>query len=250
MIRVNWKQTIVIILDVVIAIYLVLAVTVFNEPEDKATVCTEVNIHIDDDQPNGFLTPAEVKVLLQRERAYPLAQPMQFVSTRQMEEALLKSPFVAEAQCYKTQNGHVAIHLAQRQPVIHIISQGGEQYYVDADGNILPHTRLTKNLLVATGNISRRYAKQKLAPIASLIAADHFWKDQTVQLNVLDDGGLELVPRVGDHIVYLGQPTGIDRKLSRLRKFYKYGLSHTGWNRYERINLEFDNQIICKRRKA
>ena len=39
------------------------------------------------------------------------------------------------------------------------------------------------------------------------------------------------------------------KKLQRLRKFYKYGLSHAGWDRYERINLEFDNQIICKKRK-
>jgi cell division protein FtsQ len=77
---------------------------------------------------------------------------------------------------------------------------------------------------------------------------DDFWQEQTVQLNVLNDGTLELVPRVGNHIVYLGTPTGIDKKLERLRKFYKYGLSHAGWDRYERINVEFDNQIICKKR--
>ena len=59
--QVNWKQTIIILLDVIIAIYLVLAITVFNQPDEKATVCTEVNIHIADGQANGILTPAEVK---------------------------------------------------------------------------------------------------------------------------------------------------------------------------------------------
>jgi cell division protein FtsQ len=58
-----------------------------------------------------------------------------------------------------------------------------------------------------------------------------------------------MVPRVGDHIVYLGAPTDISQKLDRLRKFYKYGLSQAGWNRYERISVEFGNQIICKKRK-
>ena len=48
--------------------------------------------------------------------------------------------------------------------------------------------------------------------------------------------------------IYLGQPIEIDKKLDRLRKFYSYGLSQTGWNRYSRINVEFDNQIICKQR--
>ncbi len=40
----------------------------------------------------------------------------------------------------------------------------------------------------------------------------------------------------------------INKKLTRLEKFYKYGLSQAGWNKYSYINLEFDNQIICKKR--
>jgi cell division protein ftsQ len=36
--------------------------------------------------------------------------------------------------------------------------------------------------------------------------------------------------------------------LSRLEKFYRYGLSQAGWNKYSYIDIEFDNQIICKKR--
>ena len=250
MIKVNWKQTIIILLDIVIAVYLLLAITVFNDPDEKATVCTEVNIHMDDEQDGGLLNAVEVKRLLEKERAYPLAQPMQFVSTRKMEEVLRQNPYVADAECYKTLNGHVAVHLQQRKPVLHVMTQTGEQYYVDDEGMLLPHTRIGGNLLVATGNISHKYAQKRLAPIARQILEDRFWQEQTVQLNVLGDGTLELVPRVGDHVVYLGAPQKIDKKLERLRKFYKYGLSHAGWDRYERINVEFANQIICKKRKS
>jgi cell division protein FtsQ len=245
---VNWKKTAIVLLDIVIAAYLLLAITVFNEPEEKATVCTEVNINIAEQQQVGFLTPTDVKQLLEKQRQYPLAQPMQFVSTRSMEEALLQSPFVDRVECFKTQNGHISINLTQRQPVLHVMTNKGEQYYIDTRGDILPHTRLAGSLLVATGNISHSYAQKRLTPIAIEIMQDRFWQDQTEQLNILPDGTLELVPRVGDHVIYLGQPTDISRKLERVRKFYKYGLSHTGWDRYERINVEFDNQIICKKR--
>jgi cell division protein FtsQ len=248
--KVNWKQTIVILLDVAIAVYLLFAVTVFNRPDDKATVCTEVNIDVADGQSEGILTPAEVKQLLLKQRAYPLAQPMQFVSTRKMEEVLVQNPFVADAECYKTQNGHVCIRITQRRPVLHVMPASGEQYYLDANGDILPHTKLANDLLVATGAISRKYAQERLAPIAAQLVDDSFWQDQTVQLNVLSDGTLELIPRVGDHVVYLGAPINIPQKLERLRKFYKYGLSHAGWDRYERISVEFDNQIICKKHKS
>lgn len=72
------------------------------------------------------------------------------------------------------------------------------------------------------------------------------------------------MPRVGDQIVQIGRlPESkykeertklvgefMDRKLQRLENFYKYGLSQAGWNKYSYINLEFDNQIICKKKKA
>jgi cell division protein FtsQ len=34
-----------------------------------------------------------------------------------------------------------------------------------------------------------------------------------------------------------------------MRKFYLYGLNKAGWNKYSYINVEFDNQIICKKAK-
>ena len=104
------------------------------------------------------------------------------------------------------------------------------------------------NLAIATGDIDHKYAKRVLAPVGKLIMQDPFWRNEIVQLNVLHDGTLEMVPRVGDHIVYLGKPVGIKRKLERLRKFYKYGLNQAGWNMYSRISVELDNQVICKRR--
>jgi len=41
---INWKKTIIGVLDVAIAVYLVAAVTVLNKPYGKAAVCSEVNI--------------------------------------------------------------------------------------------------------------------------------------------------------------------------------------------------------------
>jgi cell division protein FtsQ len=95
--------------------------------------------------------------------------------------------------------------------------------------------------------LSRAYAKKSLTELGNIIAADPFWQSQIVQVNVTRDG-VELIPRVGDHIIWIGKPVDIEKKLDRLRKFYKYGLSHAGWNKYERISVEFDNQIVCKKR--
>jgi cell division protein FtsQ len=245
---INWKQTLMVACNIVVGIYLVMAVTAFNDPdEDMAKECTEVEIDIEKESMEGFLNPGEVKKLLTQHKLYPLSQPMSSISPRKMEETLQKSPFVEKAECYKTLSGHVCINIKQRIPVVRIMSDNDDNYYLDNHGNIMPEAGYATDILIATGHISKKYAQNVLSKIANHIVSNTFWKNQTVQLNVLTNGTLEMVPRVGDHIVFLGSPTNIDNKLERLRKFYIYGLNKAGWNKYSYINVEFNNQIICKK---
>ena len=244
----NWKKSIVVVFDIVIAAYLILAVTAFNKPAERATVCSEVKIDIDDEMPDGFLNANEIKKILEKQQLYPLAKPMMAVNARDIEETLRKNPFVQQAECYKAQNGHVCISLKQRMPIMHVMADNGDNYYVDIHGSILPETRFASDLLVTTGHITKKYAQKTLTPVVNEIVRDKFWQSQIVQIHVLEDGSLEVVPRVGDHIVYLGAPIDIPRKLERLRKFYLYGLNQAGWNKYAYISVEFDNQIICKKK--
>lgn len=244
----NWKHLLVVVLNVAIAVYLVMAITVFNKPSVKANVCTDVKVEIADGITDGFLTPDEVMLMLQRNQLYPKGKSMDEVNTRKIEELLAKSPFVETVQCYKTQEGHLNISITQRQPVLRVMANNGDNYYLDSQGDILPYTQYANDLIVATGWIDRNYARQVLAPMAASLTGDRFWQNQIEQFNVLFDGSLELVPRVGEHIAYLGAPENITGKLTRLRKFYQYGLSVVGWSKYERISVEFDNQIICKKR--
>ena len=245
---INWKQTLMVACNIVVGIYLVMAVTAFNDPDEAmAKECTEVEIDIEKESMEGFLNPGEVKKLLTQHKLYPLSQPMSSISPRKMEETLQKSPFVEKAECYKTLSGHVCINIKQRIPVIRIMSDNDDNYYLDNHGNIMPEAGYATDILIATGHISKKYAQNVLSKIANHIVSNTFWKNQTVQLNVLTNGTLEMVPRVGDHIEFLGSPTNIDNKLERLRKFYIYGLNKAGWNKYSYINVEFNNQIICKK---
>jgi len=232
-----------------LAVYLLLAVTAFNSPDESINVCREVNIHIEDGSVKGFLNQEEIKVLLQRARCYPVGDQMDHVDVRVIEEQLKKNPFVKDAQCFKTQTGHVNIIIDQRLPVIRVKADNGDDYYVDEHGSIMPNTHFASNLVIATGAIHQKYAQKVLRDIGCFLLNSPLWGNQVEQLNVLPDGSLEMVPRVGDHIVYFGSPSNLERKLERLEKFYKYGLSKAGWNKYSYINVEFDNQIICKKRK-
>jgi len=245
---INWKKTGIILADILIGVYLVLAISAFNNPDDPNATCTKVNVNIADSDVKGFLNEDFVKLQLQRSKLYPVGDLMSQVNVRAIEESLQKSPLVDSVECYKSQSGHVNIEIAQRLPVMRIMADNGEDYYLDHLGAVMPASQYASDLVVATGHISKQYAQKVLTRVGNLILGDAFWRNQIEQLHILQDGSVEMVPRVGDHIVYLGSPTGLSRKLERLEKFYKYGLSQAGWNKYERISVEFDNQIICKKR--
>ena len=245
----NWRHSALILADCLLAVYLFMAVTAINRPDETADVCTAMNIHIEDGQVRGFLDTNDVKAMLLKDRLYPLGDPMSKVDVRRIEELIASNPFVKSVECYKTHSGTVHLNISQRLPVIRVKSDGGDDYYVDDQGNVMPQTRFVSNMVVATGHIQRPYAQKILTALGRYLSQHAFWNNQIEQVNILSDGSMEMVPRVGEHIVYLGQPRNLERKLERLEKFYRYGLSKAGWNKYSYINLEFDNQIICKKRK-
>lgn len=260
--HINWKKTLIVVLDLILAVYLGFAMTSFRKPDETMKMCTKVNINITDENTYGFLSAQEIKKLLEKEKLYPLQKQMADINPRSIEDVLKESSFVSTAQCFKTQDGHVSITVTQRLPIVRIKSIDGEDYYVDDKGGIMASSSYVSDLIIATGYIDRDFARQYLAFLNSLIMDNEFWKDQIEQINVMPDKGIELVPRVGDHIVFLGYlPMEKDKakrekmltkyvvgKLQRLEKFYKYGLSQAGWNKYHYISLEYDNQIICKRK--
>ncbi len=261
--HIHWKKVIIILLDAILAVYLVVAFTSFNKPDETARVCTEVNINIQDETSNGFLDANEVRNRLRQSHLYPLAKPMSSINTRNIEDMLKATAFVKTAECYKTESGHVYVTLTQRMPIVRIKAIDGDDYYVDDNNQVMPNTKYTSDMIIATGYISKWYAENYISTFCQYLMANDLWKNLVEQINILPDKGLEIIPRVGNHIVFLGYlpitkykternkeiEDFIDKKMTRLVKFYKYGLSQAGWNKYSYISLEFDNQIICKRRK-
>ena len=255
------KRYIIIAINVLLAVYLVLAVTAFNKPKPTVNHCTKVIIDIADESTYGFLDAKEIKQILVRKNLYPMGRELKDVSPKRIEEVLSASPFVNTAQCCKTNSGHVKITVTQRSPIVRVMSENGADYYIDENGGIMPNSKYTSDLIIVTGSVTKKFAQEYVSLLTKKIMDSDLWRNQIEQINVLPDLGIELVPRVGDHIVFIGYlPSSddtsqrekevneyVNEKLSRLEKFYKYGLSVAGWNKYSRIDVQYSNQIICKR---
>ena len=237
-----------IVLLLVIA-YLAVASTAFNR-KPAAQVCQDVELVIKDTVYAGFITKKEVATLLEKKGISPVGKDMERIRTKTLERELAKHPLIDQVECYKTPSGKLRIEVAQRIPILRVMSANGENYYLDDKGTVMPpDAKCVAHLPVVTGNVEKSFAMRDLYKFGVFLQNNPFWDAQIEQIHVLSGKRVELVPRVGDHIIDLGKLDGFEKKLKRLKVFYEKGLNQVGWNKYSRINVEFSNQIICTKRE-
>lgn len=229
-------------------VYLLLAVFALNKKPDSL-LCSDIELVIKDKAYEEFISKKEIESILKKKNLEIKGKELSTITTQKVEEAVKSHPLVANAECYKTPSGKIFIEVEQRIPLLRIMNQGGGGYYIDSEGEPMPVNQNSLTyLIVVTGNTTKEFAKNKLLDLGLFLKNDSFWDAQIEQINVRRDKTIELVPRVGNHIVYLGSIDDFENKLGRLKKFYSEGLDKVGWNKYSRINLEFSNQIICTKR--
>lgn len=228
-----------------VTVYLLVAVTAFNRKPAAAT-CIGIELVIKDTAYAGFITPQEIASIFTKKKLDPVGKSMDKIRTSELEKILVTQPLIDRVECYKTPSHKIGVEVTQRIPILHVISSQGENYYLDNKGNVMPSSaKCTALVPLATGSIDKSFAVSDLYPFGMFLRQDPFWRAQIEQIHVLSDGTVELVPRVGNHIIYIGKPERYNWKLKRVKAFYRKALNKVGWNKYERINVEFDNQIIC-----
>lgn len=232
-------------------------------------VLADVKVHIDFGEGNFFLQESEVKEVVSDLGYLVDSTPMIDVDPSRIEHVLENNAFIHSAEVYEQLNGVLNVDVNIRQPILRIYSQNGQSVYLDSEGKFMPLSYVyTARTPVANGFISinlKSLIGQDVIQIADstqhpdietiremyLIVMecrkDKFWKAQFNQFYVNAQHEIEMIPRVGDHIVLVGDADKIDKKLNKLRLFYAKGLDKTGWNEYKTINLKYANQVVCSK---
>lgn len=243
------KKTLSTITLILLAGYIAFAlVALCGKPENQ--VCKGVQLEIRDSLNTGYMSTKDIIALLKKENLDPTGKPIEEVSLRAMEKTLETSPLIAASECYKTMDGHVMVTVKCRKPILRVISNGNDSYYLDEEGEVIEHIAKAVYVPLAMGNISRKFAREGLLPLAQYLQNEELWNAQIEHIFVNDHGEIELIPRVGDHIIVLGSPKDYADKFDNLLAFYKKALSEVGWNRYSHINLDNEGQVVATKRKT
>ena len=241
------KIVIKIILLTGVLAYIVFAIRTLSRDEEQR-VCSGVEILLLDSTDNDYVNTRYIQGLLEQTKIPTEGVALKDIDIKNIENHIRKSPYIDSIICYYTPDNLMCIRISTRKPIIHVMPDNGESFYMDANGNVIPTNVFLLDVCLATGNISKQYAKEKLLDIATFINNNSPWNKDIQQIHVKDEKHIELIPLSGDHVIILGEPKDIADKMQRLSTFYKEGLDKAGWNKYKSINLNYADQVVCTKR--
>jgi cell division protein FtsQ len=231
----------------------VVALMSFIEIKKAEMVCKGVKIYIPGNQ--YFIDKEEVENILQFSSHTLLGLKMDGINTHDLENKLKANPFVEYAKVYADMDGIVTIEISQRQPILRIMNQFDQDFYVDKTGMKLPLSpNFTAQVLVANGFIDEPFGgkvdtlhtalARDIFKTIDFIRKDSLWDAQVAQLYVTDKHEIELIPRVGNQRILLGNADSLEVRFNNLKAFYKQALPQMGWDAYKLINIKYTNQVI------
>jgi cell division protein FtsQ len=230
----------------------------------------ELKVQIDVSSGNYFVDELDIESQVFAKGYQAGKEPIMNIDLRMLESQFDEMPSVKKAEVYVTLNGNLRVDIKQRTPIVRVFTRTSS-FYMDKAGYVMPLSdKYTAKVPVVNGALNIDYsvvegqnfaAPNELMKInyesrklyeAFLLAKKFkevpFWDAQFKQIYFKEDGDIELIPAVGNHVILIDGAENLDESLTKLMILYKEGLSKTGWNNYRIINLKYKDQIVCIKR--
>jgi cell division protein FtsQ len=253
------------ILLIIPLLYLII-IPVYLASSSNSKPCSRIVIEIKDSADYHFVTKRQLLNLAYGNNGKILGQPVKEVSVYEIENRINVLRELKVAEVYMTIDGSLHVFVDQRNPVMRVMPNDGGDFFIDEDGVLIRRRNLyTPRLHIIEGNINISQAMldgvsvldtsiknsilKDVFHFVNYINSDSFWAAQIDQIYVDGRDEIDLIPRVGNNLVHLGTFENYKGKLRNLETFYNKVLPEVGWNKYSVINLEFKDQIVCKKRQ-
>ncbi len=248
-------------ISVAIMLYLFIALG-FSSQKASEKRCTSINIKVLNDNINKFISEKDIDRILEKNEFNIIGYPVKKINSLLIENIVQKHPSIEQVEVYTNVKGSVNIIIQQRQPLVRVLQQNGDSYYIDNHGFLMPLSdNYTARVLVVTGDVNRNFKDFKnqdlkletadtllyrIFLLSKNIQNDKYWSAMCNQICVSNKQDLILIPKIGANEIFLGRKNKFKKDLKTLTVFYTEVLSVVGWEKYSTINLQYNQQIVCK----
>ncbi|WP_149240925.1 cell division protein FtsQ/DivIB [Dyadobacter sp. 32] len=222
--------------------------------------CKNLIISIEADSGARFLNQTDIQMLLTENGGDPLmGSRLDEVSLNDLENRVNRNKLIKKCQVFRDLKGNLVVEVEQEKPLARWIntSRDGEWrntdgYYISDEGVFFPlsDSYSARSLLVTGSFFSKaKNLKSKngeaIMELMRFLNTDPFWRAQIVALDADNEGEVHVRTVLGDQLVELGTAEDYQRKLDKLKLFYKKVLVQD-WSRYSKISVKFRDQIVCE----
>lgn len=228
----------------------------FSERKQGGAVCKEIVIELDNLNENHFLDEADVMQLVEGSGEPIKGVGIGRIKLKEIENKLKFDKHILDAELFGDLKGNLIVNVELRRPIARIVQSDAPDAYIAEDGVIMPVSeKYTSRVLLISGavkelleseNLNKSEEGKQLLAMIEFINADKFWKAQVAQLELNKNGKVTIYPQVTGQLVEFGKPDNVEVKFKKLMVFYKEILPTRGWTRYERVNLEYEGQVIAE----
>ena len=239
----------------------IVAAYIAGQQARRPIVCKGIRIEVLDSTVNSFVTMSDVRHYLDRSCGKLIGQPIDSIDLTKVEMVVDSRSAVLKSQAYVTRDSMLNITVTQRKPVVRFQKKDGG-FYADAEGYIFPlqssyasHVQIIDGAIPLAANSGykggienpdERAWFKKIMNVVNYMEGSKVWKGKIVQIHVLENGELILVPREGNEKFLFGQPGSVEEKFSKMERYYTTIIPEKGSNKYKTVDVRFDNQIVCK----
>lgn len=238
--RVNWNY-----IKALILLVLVTFLFAFSTMRSAERNVTDFKINFIGED-NLYITQELVNKLLIQNKQNVTKVAKEILDLNGLETALNSNPMIKTAQVYLTVNGEVRADVVQRKPIARVNTNAS--YYIDDEGLFMPLSlNRSARIPLVTGYVEKNNL-DNLFKIASKVYNDEFLKTHIVEINQSRKGTIKLKTRVTDFEILVGNLNNLDKKINNLKAFYQKAKKDKTLNKYSKVNLQFDNQVVCTKK--
>ena len=192
---------------------------------------------------NLFITNQTVSKLLIQNRQGVKNMLKETLDLNELEQSLNSNPLIKSAEVYVSVNGTLNADIEQKTPLARVSTNAS--YYIDDEGLFMPlSSNYSARVPLVTGHVEKNNLKS-IYKIAKKVDSDEFLKKNVIEIHQNSNGEIFLRLRRCDFVVKLGTIEFLDKKINNLKVFYKKNLKENTLSRYSKVNLQFDNQVVC-----
>lgn len=236
------KMILVSVAGAAVLTYLIYAATI--QPSEPV-VCNQISIDILDRDLFSFVNENDVKEKLSEKKLNPIGKKASHNLADSVEKIINSISFVKKSECYIGDNGVMVIELTQRRPVLLVKSDGAE-YYIDSERKRIPvsphHTAM---LMLVTGKVKEKSAKNEIFDLAAFLRNDDFYKNHIDQIYIDNEGLLFLGTKKGVPVIKIGKLNDYRTKLGKLRAWYEQYPGFAWGEKYTMVDVSYQNLIYC-----